>query len=129
MARVRVVTRTIENVVAECKVMKTVGTDDFIITENLNLGGQIEPKNYLKVAQKLYNTDTYNVVKVLSAHKEQQIYGMLETDFIKKAKKMNEERKFILDDGTEISADGDENDDTAEETTDEPKEEKKPGKK
>ena len=95
MARVRVVTRTIENVVAECKVMVTVGDNDFIETEELSLGGQIDEKNALKVAQKLYNREDYNVVKVLSTHKEQQIYGMLETDFIKLAKKMDDERHFL----------------------------------
>ena len=95
MARVRVVTRTIENVVAECKVMVTVGDDDFIEIEELSLGGQIDEKNALKVAQKLYNREDYNVVKVISTHKEQQIYGMLETDFIKLAKKMDDERHFL----------------------------------
>lgn len=95
MARVRVVTRTIENVVAECKVMVTVGDNDYIETEELSLGGQIDEKNALKVAQKLYNREDYNVVKVLSTHKEQQIYGMLETDFIKLAKKMDDERHFL----------------------------------
>lgn len=105
MARVRVVTRTIEDVVAECKVLKTVGKEDYILTEELHLGGQIDPKNALKVAQKMYNTEDYNVVKVISTHKETQIYGMLETDFIKLAKKMDDERKFISDDGTEVSLD------------------------
>lgn len=105
MARVRVVTRTIEDVVAECKVLKTVGNEDFILNEELHLGGQIDPKNALKVAQKMYNTEDYNVVKVISTHKETQIYGMLETDFIKLAKKMDDERKFVSDDGTEVSLD------------------------
>ena len=105
MARVRVVTRTIEDVVAECKVLKTVDNEDYILTEELHLGGQIDPKNALKVAQKMYNTEDYNVVKVISTHKETQIYGMLETDFIKLAKKMDDERKFISDDGTEVSLD------------------------
>ena len=115
MARVRVVTRTIENVVAECKVMVTYGNDDAIIIENLNLGGQIDTKNALKVAQKLYNTDTYNVVKVISTHKEQQIYGMLETDFIKLAKKMDDERHFIGEDTEdEIVTDEDEIDEPEE---------------
>ena len=95
MARVRVVTRTIENVVAECKVLKTVGKDDFIEIEELNLGGQIDPDKALKVAQKLYNTEDYTVVKVLSIRKESQIYGMLETDFIKLAKPMDDERHFL----------------------------------
>ena len=53
----------------------------------------------------MYNTEDYNVVKVISTHKETQIYGMLETDFIKLAKKMDDERKFISDDGTEVSLD------------------------
>lgn len=109
MARVRVVTRTIENVVAECKVMVTVGDNDVIEIMNLDLGGQIEPKNALKVAQKIYNSDDFNVVKVLSTHKEQQIYGMLETDFIKLARKMNDERHFLDDETTdEIVTDEDE---------------------
>ena len=95
MARVRVVTRTIENVVAECKVMVTVGDNDVIEIMDLDLGGQIEPKNALKVAQKIYNSEDFNVVKVLSTRKEQQIYGMLETDFIKLARKMDDERHFI----------------------------------
>lgn len=104
MARTRVVTRTIEDTVVECKVLRTIKNEDYIITEEYHLGAMVDPKKYITLAQKQAK-DSDTVVKVINVRKESQIYGMLETDFIKLAKKMNEERKFIMDDGTEVSAD------------------------
>ena len=104
MARTRVVTRTIEDTVVECKVLRTVKDKDYIVSEEYHLGAMVDPKKYITLAQK-QAPETDTVVKVLNVRKESQIYGMLETDFIKLAKKMNDERKFIMDDGTEVSAD------------------------
>ena len=104
MARTRVVTRTIEDTVVECKVLRTVKDNDYIVSEEYHLGAMVDPKKYLTLAQK-QAPETDTVVKVLNVRKESQIYGMLETDFIKLAKKMDDERKFIMDDGTEVSAD------------------------
>ena len=106
MARERVVTRTIEDCVVEVKALKSIGKDDAIVVDTLHLGGQIPEEKALKVAQKMYNTEDYTVVKVLKYYKELTIYGMKEVDFIKLAKPMDDERHFI--DGTEVEEDDEE---------------------
>ena len=139
MARKRVVTRTIEDCVVDCKVMYTLGDKDYIEKETFSLGGQVDPKKALTLAQTLYNRPAseevnengekveipaMTVVSVLKFYKEQQIYGMLETEFIAKAHKMDAERKFITDDGEVVQADEGEDDEAKEDTKEEAKEEK-----
>lgn len=146
MARKRVVTRTIEECMVECKVVYTIGDDDVVERETFSLGGQVDEKKALTLAQNLYNRPASKgvdengkeidipertIAKVIRFYKEQQIYGMLETDFIQLAHKMDAERKFITDDGEVIQADDGENDATSEPAKEEPAEpaKEKPNKK
>ena len=121
MARVRVVTRSIEDCIVDVTAMATIDGKKTLVEKTLHLGGQVAREKSLGVAQKMYNTDEFKVVEVNHFRRQMTIYGMLETDFIKLARPMNDERKFITEDGTEVSLD--------EADTDEPKEEENSNKK
>lgn len=121
MARVRVVTRTIENVVVTVSMSTLVDGKEVNEIKDLNLGNvAVTRENVLKITRKMFEKGDVTINRVWDMKKVQQIYGMLETDFIRLASPMNEERKFITADGTEISADDTE--------TDEPIEDEKPNK-
>lgn len=121
MARERVVTRTIEDCIVDVTAMETIDGHKELVERTFHLGGQVSEDKALKIAQKMYNDEYLKIVEVNKFYKEMTIYGMKETDFIRLAKPMNDERKFIMDDGTEVSADDAE--------TDEPVEDEKPNKK
>lgn len=94
MARTRVVTRTINvtTITALCMDITTATP----LVQTLELTGETYDKEKaLKVAQKTYDNDTIKVVAVQSLVTREEIYGMLETDFIRLATKMDEDRKFI----------------------------------
>lgn len=121
MARVRVVTRTIENVVVTVSMSTLVDGKEVNEIKDLNLGNvAVTRENVLKITRKMFEKGDVTINRVWDMKKVQQIYGMLETDFIRLASPMNDERKFITADGTEISAD--------ETETDEPTEDEKPNK-
>lgn len=93
MARKRMVTRSINEVkvVAMCCDI----TSASVVTKELSLGGNVPDGEELKIAQKMYDKDSLKVVSIVSVHREEVIYGMLETDFLKYARVMTDDRKFI----------------------------------
>ena len=131
MARVRVVTRSIEDCIVEVTAMATIDGKKTLVEKALHLGGQVAREKSLGVAQKMYNSDEFKVVEVNHFRREMTIYGMLETDFIRLARPMDNERKFITADGTEVSLDDADTEDAKEEETAEPTEptKEKPNKK
>ena len=62
----------------------------------------------LKATKKVYETDTFKCVAVQGMTEQEVIYGMKEVDFIRLAKPMDENRKFIDDNGEEIEEDTEE---------------------
>ena len=96
MARRRVVTRTVVGTEYTCMVVDTatatVGTKVYTLT-----GQTYTQDKALKLIQKQYDTDTEKVVSIVSEKNVDCIYGMLESDFIRLAKPMTEERHFIED--------------------------------
>ena len=79
MARERMVTRTIKT--AEVEVM----TIDTTTAEVKIMGFTTEPQEteekYLKVLRKVYETDTFKLVKVETVELHEFLYGMPEKDF------------------------------------------------
>ena len=129
MARVRVVTRTIEDCVVDVTAMVIIDGKKSLAEKTLHLGGQVAEDKALSVAQKRYNKDDFKVVSIDKFYKETTIYGILESDFINLASPMDAERKFITKSGEVVSAGDSENDEPKEESTYEPKEEDKDNKK
>lgn len=97
MARTRVVTRTIE--VTEVQAM-VVNTDTKEVTTCTYEVGKTD-RDLLKTVKELYETETDKIVTITGTSIRQDIYGMLETDFIRLARKMDSDRHFVGDD-TEI---------------------------
>ena len=81
MSRERFVTRTIKenNVTVLGMNLETCEAEK----RTLLISGEYD--DFLKVAQALYNDDSYTVVKILDVKSEEVIYKMRETDFIKNA--------------------------------------------
>lgn len=94
MARTRVVTRTINvtTIEALCMDIKTCEP----VVKDLELTGETyDNDKALKLARKLYDTETLKVVAIQSITTHEELYGMLETDFLKYATRMDDKRKFV----------------------------------
>lgn len=109
MARQRVVTRSIEDCIVEVTAMVTIDGKKTLAEETLHLGGQVSEEKALTVAQKMHNTDTFKVVEVNKFYKKMTIYGMKETDFIKLAQPMDDDRHFL--NGEEVETEDGETED------------------
>lgn len=110
MARERMVTRTIEVLVAQaiCLDVNTVETS----IRNLELTGvgKVSNEKVLAILKKNYETETFKVVAIQSTAIREELYGMRELDFLNHAHRLDATTRKMLeeDPDTEI-----------EETTDE----------
>lgn len=101
MARTRMVTRTIN--VSEVIAL----TVDVTTSKVYNISYELTGNTYtndtaLKAIKKVYETDTTKIVSIVAITEREELYGMLETDFLKSAKKLdNETRKFLEEDTDE----------------------------
>lgn len=85
MARVRMVTRTVESTVAT--VMCVDITSASVSNVERTISGKYEDKaDVLKAVQAIFDTDTVKNVSVVSFTTNVTLYGMPEQDFIKNAK-------------------------------------------
>ena len=101
MARERVVTRTV--MVTNCEVMCVDVLTAQVAINNYKITGTFTTKEgALKVIKKQYETDTFKCVSVQEMTEQEVIYGMKEVDFIRLAKIMDENRKFVDDNGNEV---------------------------
>lgn len=88
MARIPMVTRTIQSTTA------TVLTVD-VSTQKTEQATFVLPRTYesndkaLKVAKKMYETDTLKVVAILNLEVTEQLYGMTEAEFVELARVMD----------------------------------------
>lgn len=98
MARTRVVTRTIVDTVYEVMVLNTKTCE--VTTKNLTLGAIKYPNDEkaLNALKKAFDTDTEKIATISDTFEREQIFGMLETDFMRYARPMDSERHFIGDD-------------------------------
>jgi len=97
MARTRVVTRTIEVTKVDALVCDITNINDIkneVHQFDLVSVQTTETEKLLKICKKTCETDTIKVVSIISSEVKEEIYGMLETDFLKYAKPMTEHRKF-----------------------------------
>lgn len=97
MARVRMVTRTINvtEVVAVCMETSTLQVQERVLTLT---GDTVTADVALKKCKKLYENDELKVVMVKSMNVTQELYGMLETEFLKYAQKLDPETRKMLED-------------------------------
>ena len=93
MARERVVSRTVSTRVCVCKCANlSTGTVEDV---ELKISATVAPENVVKALAKEYNTQTFTVLSVVTSTIEEQIWAMPETEFLKYAKPMSPDRKFV----------------------------------
>lgn len=94
MARERMVTRTIN--VTECEAMCVDVTTAETTIQTFELTGEsYTPEKALKELKKHYETDTLKLVVVQGMHTREELYGLLEVDFLKVAHRLDDSRKII----------------------------------
>lgn len=84
MARVRMVTRTIEQTIV--KVMTLDVTSAEVRIKEYTIGGRYTDEELLKKLQKLFQTHTLKLVHIESQKCDEVLLGMTEEDFIRLAK-------------------------------------------
>lgn len=101
MARIRMVTRTIEviEVNALCVDLTTAQTE----TRTLELtgAGTLTDDALLKALKKTYETDVLKVVAITTRTNREELYGLTELDFLKYAKKLDPETRKMLEETSE----------------------------
>lgn len=83
MARQRMITRTIEQTTAE--VMTLNITSATVETKTYEIGGNFTNEELLKSLKKLFETETFKLVHVVSQETKELLLGMSEDDFIRYA--------------------------------------------
>ena len=88
MARTRMITRTITS--TNAKILCCDVTTCETTIQSFTLTGEIlDKEQILKIAKKEYETETLKLVAITETETSEELYGMLETDFLKYASKLN----------------------------------------
>lgn len=95
MARIKMVTRTIERTTCKCMVVDLLNINNGIITLGLEIPGKItDLEEAKKILTKIYTN--YTIIKVDGMSYKEVLMGMPEEEFINYAKVLdNETRKVI----------------------------------
>lgn len=98
MARIKMVTRTIEATKAEVKVVSI--SSDEITTITTNVSGiytDTADPTLLKLIKKQTETEDLKVLKVIALTDASELYGMTEAEFMAKAKVLDKETRKVLE--------------------------------
>ena len=101
MARIKMVTRTIEATKAEVKVVSI--SSDEITTISTNVSGiftDTADPTLLKFVKKQTETEDLKVLKVIALTDASELYGMTEAEFMAKAKVLDKETRKVLESET-----------------------------
>lgn len=80
----KMVTRTVAK--TNCEIMCMDITNAQVVVKDFTIGGKFDSENeLLKVCQKLFDTDTFKLVKVSEYSEEEVLLGMPESKFIELA--------------------------------------------
>ena len=80
----KMVTRTVTK--TNCEIMCMDITNAQVVVKDFTIGGKFDRENeLLKVCQKLFDTDTFKLVKVSEYSEEEVLLGMPESKFIELA--------------------------------------------
>ena len=84
MKREKMVTRTV--VKTNCVIMCMDITNAQVVVKDFTIGGKFDNENdLLKMCQKLFDTDTFKLVKLSDFSEEEVLLGMPESKFIEYA--------------------------------------------
>lgn len=98
MARIKMVTRTIEATKAEVKVV-SISTDEIttITTIVSGLFTETSDPTLLKLIKKQTETEDLKVLKVIALTDASELYGMTESEFMLYAKVLDKETRKVLE--------------------------------
>ena len=96
MARVRMVTRTINVTVIEAMCVDTL-TAEVSIKELELTGETFTEEKALKALKKEYETETFKVVAIQKMKVHEEMYGLKEIDFLKVAQKLDPATRKLLE--------------------------------
>lgn len=97
MARIRMVTRTIEVIEVNALCVDITTSQTETRTLELTGAGSLSDEALLKALKKTYETDALKVVAITSRTKREELYGLTELDFLKYAKKLDPETRKMLE--------------------------------
>ena len=84
MRKEKMITRTV--VKTNCEIMCMDITNAEVVVKDFTIGGKFDnEKDLLKTCQKLFDTDTFKLVKVTDYLEEEVLLGMPESKFIEYA--------------------------------------------
>ena len=96
MARVRMVTRTINVTVVKAMCVDTTSAE--VTVKSLELTGETFTEDKaLKELKKEYETDTFKVVAIQKMEVHEEMYGLKEIDFLKVAQKLDPATRKLLE--------------------------------
>ena len=95
MARERMVTRTITSTTVKVLCCDVTTCETTIQTFRIT-GETVDKEQLLKAVKKEYETDTFKLVAITETETQEELYGMLESDFIQYAKKLNPATRKIV---------------------------------
>ena len=96
MARVRMVTRTINLTVVKAMCVDTTTAE--VSVKSLELTGETFTEDKaLKELKKEYETDTFKVVAIQKMEVHEETYGLKEIDFLKVAQKLDPSTRKALE--------------------------------
>ena len=98
MARIKMVTRTIEATKAEVKVVSISSDEITTITTNVSgLFTETTDPTLLKLIKKQTETEDLKVLMVIALTDASELYGMTEAEFMAKAKVLDKETRKVLE--------------------------------
>ena len=96
MARIRMITRTINVTVIEAMCVNTLTAE--VTIKKLELTGETFTEDKaLKELKKEYETDTFKVVAIQKMEVHEEMYGLKEIDFLKVAQKLDPTTRKALE--------------------------------
>lgn len=96
MARIKMVTRTIERTLCECMVVDLSQLEKGIFTLELDVQGKVDEAEAKKSLDKTY-AGAYSIIKINSIKPIEILMGMPEDDFIKYAKRLDTETRKVIE--------------------------------
>ena len=97
MARVKMVTRTVEQTTASVMCLR-VDTAEVSINE-YTIGGAPDITELLKKLKSIYETDNFKVVAIQDTYTETKLLGMSEEDFIRYAQVLPPRKNYNEEEG------------------------------
>lgn len=96
MARIKMVTRTIERTLCECMVVDLSRLEKGIFNLELDVQGKVDEVEAKKILDKTY-AGTYSIIKVNQVEPVEILMGMPEDDFMKYAKRLDAETRKVIE--------------------------------